>query len=171
MAIYKDLATLIGHLEPFNHFANSIIYDADESFPSSVKDVIDSLIADIGTAGYPSIAGVPCGVGVFEGMPVYVDNLGDLQPANSSSISTSHVIGVVFEEIDSFGNCNIKTVGPVGGYVGLTIGQKYYLSTTVPGGLQSTPPTGSGEVVKLIGTAINSTTLFVNTTQPLVVRS
>jgi hypothetical protein len=44
---------------------------------------------------------------------------------------------------------------------GLTPGAKYFLSTTA-GGITATAPSGSGNVVQSIGTAINATTLSFN---------
>jgi hypothetical protein len=44
---------------------------------------------------------------------------------------------------------------------GLTPGAKYFLATTA-GGITATAPSGSGNVVQSIGTAINATTLSFN---------
>lgn len=44
---------------------------------------------------------------------------------------------------------------------GLTPGAKYFLSTTA-GGITATAPSGSGNVVQAVGTAINATTLSFN---------
>jgi hypothetical protein len=50
---------------------------------------------------------------------------------------------------------------------GLTPGAKYFLSTTA-GGVTATAPSGSGNVVQQVGTAINATTLSFNPGDVLV---
>jgi hypothetical protein len=50
---------------------------------------------------------------------------------------------------------------------GLTPGAKYFLSTTA-GGITTTAPSGSGNVVQGVGTAINETTLSFNPGNVLV---
>lgn len=47
--------------------------------------------------------------------------------------------------------------GVITGMVGLTIGARYYLDGATPGGIVSTPPSTSNNVVQYIGRAISAT--------------
>lgn len=173
MAATNDLATLVGHIEPFKHLASSIIYDTESSGDTiSVKEVIDTLLLGLGADGFPSTATIECDLGLVIGQVVYIDSFGVLQAALADDISTGRVIGVLWDQDDSFGTpCGIKAIGPVAAYTGLSVGTDYFLSDTVPGGLTSTPPTGTGHVVQKIGTAIDSDTLFVNVNTAPTIRS
>lgn len=173
MAVTYDLATLVGHLEPFRHVASAIIYETESSGDTiSVQEIIDTLLLGLGADGFPSTATIECDLGLVVGQVVYIDSFGVLQAALADDISTGRVIGVMWDQDDSFGTpCGIKAVGPVAAYAGLTVGTEYFLSDSVAGGLTSTPPTGTGHVVQKIGTAIESDTLFVNVNTAPTIRS
>ncbi len=54
------------------------------------------------------------------------------------------------------------------GLTGLTVGAKYYLSTTVPGGVQTAVPTGAGAFQQAVGRAISASTIaFEADDQPI----
>lgn len=67
---------------------------------------------------------------------------------------------------------NINTVatvyleGTITGFSGLTPA-RYYLSTT-PGGIVSSPPTGSGNVVQFVGSAVSSTEISFEATDGII---
>lgn len=52
---------------------------------------------------------------------------------------------------------------------GLTVGSRYYLSDSTPGGITLTPVTGSGKLHKYVGTAITTTSLIYDRAQDAVV--
>ena len=54
------------------------------------------------------------------------------------------------------------------GFTGLTVGARYYLSETVAGGIQTTPPSG-GSVARVVGQALNTTTLLVQVDTTVIV--
>ena len=61
MAVNKDLATLVGHLAPFSHLAEAIVFDTDSTgATTSVKEAILDLQAGIGATGFPSVAQTDC---------------------------------------------------------------------------------------------------------------
>lgn len=167
MAVVTDLATLVGHLELFRHDAKAIFYDEDSSGDRSVFDVINNIIITMPDSEVLA-DGLTCDTGVTIGSVVYMD-ASLLKPGDATDISTARVIGVVVKEDSVF--CGIRQVGPVTAYTGLVPGNKYFLSTSVPGGLQATPPTGSGEVVHSIGIAVSSETLYINTNIQPTIRS
>ena len=172
MAVNKDLATLVGHLAPFSHLAEAIVFDTDSTgATTSVKEAILDLQAGIGATGFPAVAQTDCDLSLVIGQFVYVDALGILRPALADDIATGKVIGVVSGTDSSFGTpCDIKATGSVTAYVGLTPGERYFLSETAPGGIQTTVPTTSGHVIKFVGTALSTDTLFIDTSQPLTIR-
>ena len=160
-----DIATLEGHIEPFKHLAESIVYDTDSvGTTTSVKEAIMALEADgvIETA-------VPCAAGVFVGSFVYIDGTGTLQLGLADDISTARLVGVVVADAGS--TCSVKQVGPVDGFVGLTPGVKYFLSATSAGDPSATVPTTTGHVVHSVGIALSTTTLYVNTNVQPTIRS
>lgn len=169
MAIFKDLATLEGHLEPFNHDASGIVYDFDDSTGNgiSVRDIIEQLLL---TSGGNSFL-VPCSGTLVYGDVVYLNGSGQMEAARADDISTARAIGVA-GEVDSAGfSCNVISFGPVSAYTGLSPGAKYFLSPTVAAGITSTIPTTPGHVVQFIGFAIDSNTLFVDTSKSPTIRS
>lgn len=58
-------------------------------------------------------------------------------------------------------SCVVRFMGELSGFAGLTPGATYYLSTT-PGGIVSSPPTGSGVLRQVVGDAISATVLVVD---------
>jgi len=168
MPVNKDLATLVGHLEPFSHLAEAIIFDTDSTgAPVSVKEVILSMID-----GGVVVPGIPSNPSIVPGSVVYLDSFGVLQPALADDIATARVVGIVVEDTDSAGSSSgIKQVGPLSAYVGLVPGTRYFLSDTVPGGITDTPPDGTGHVVHSVGIAVDPTTLYINTNIQPTIRS
>mgnify|MGYP001406828442 CR=1 FL=1 len=50
--------------------------------------------------------------------------------------------------------------GMITGLTSLTPGAKYYLSATTPGGITTTKPSGSGDIIQQVGVAVSSTELY-----------
>lgn len=51
---------------------------------------------------------------------------------------------------------------------GLTPGAVYYLSAATPGGITTSPPSGSGNIVQRLGRASSATSLFFQPSDPIV---
>jgi len=68
--------------------------------------------------------------------------------------------GFVLAAVSSGANATVYRSGQDTAVTGLTIGDAW-LSATVPGGVQSTPPTGSGQTVQKVGFAVTATLLDV----------
>lgn len=66
--------------------------------------------------------------------------------------------GYVLSAVTSSNAAEVRMNGVISGLSSLTTGTIYYLSTTA-GGITSTPPTGSGNVLQEIGAAISATAL------------
>lgn len=50
--------------------------------------------------------------------------------------------------------------GVISGLTGLTPGARYFLSATTPGGISTSKPTGTGDIVQQIGRALSTTELY-----------
>jgi hypothetical protein len=89
---------------------------------------------------------------------VYVKS--DGQVANASAASGGNpTIGFVLAGAAAAAQATVYFEGRVTGLTGLTVGARYYLSDTTPGGLTTTPVTGAGKLHQYLGRAISTTTL------------
>jgi len=111
------------------------------------------------------------------GMAVYVSGANSITAAQANAASTSKVIGLAQEEMADSATGNIITEGLLslttgqwdaltGGSGGLTAGTTYYLDDATAGYITGTKPTGSGNYVTKIGTALSETTLIVDPELP-----
>lgn len=67
--------------------------------------------------------------------------------------------GFVISAVSSGNPALVYNEGVISGFVGLTIGARYYLDTTA-GGITATPPSGDGNVVQYVGRAISTTEII-----------
>jgi len=105
------------------------------------------------------------GVGVTLGDPVYFSGNGIVSEADAGTTSANRVIGLAKTTVGASGAVDIISDGPfVGALTGVdggpaAAGDLVYLLDG--GGLTLTRPTGNGKRNTLVGTAINTTDLFV----------
>ncbi len=94
---------------------------------------------------------------------VYYVSGGNLGKADADAIATMPVIGLAMNSTSGGPpSVNILTYGVVRyDSWGWTRGNKIYASGTA-GGLTETPPVGSGDVVQVVGYAIDTNAVFVN---------
>lgn len=89
---------------------------------------------------------------------VYIKS--DGQVANASATSGGNpTIGFVISNYSFGAQAIVYFEGRITGLSGLTIGARYYLSDTVPGGITATPVTGTGKLHQYIGRAVSATTI------------
>ena len=101
------------------------------------------------------------GENLSSGDVCYLKNDGKMWKADADSASTaSTLIGIATENISADATGTFLLRGKLT-TSGLTAGSTYYLSTTA-GGLTTTPPSGSGDVIRIIGYALSSTVLYVS---------
>jgi len=96
---------------------------------------------------------------------VSVDSSGVLQLANATN-SSKPAIGFI-KKVDSEKG-EVLLFGILEGFSGLTIGATYYLGTT-NGQITNTKPNGSGNIVQVVGRALNPTRLLVSICQDFTV--
>ncbi|MGB9772375.1 MAG: hypothetical protein ACPLX7_10445 [Candidatus Kapaibacteriota bacterium] len=75
--------------------------------------------------------------------------------ADATSI-TKRAVGFVLEAVSAGQNATVYKEGSNTALSGLSAGERYFLSTTA-GGVSLTPPSGAGQIVQEIGTAVTST--------------
>ena len=99
---------------------------------------------------------------------VYLDNVTGLWTKARANALTTLAVGIIDSVAGSPGNQDFSVVfaGAVSGYTDLEVGNWYWLSKNTTGGVTSTLPTGSGELIDPVGIAVNSTTLFVVPARP-----
>lgn len=84
----------------------------------------------------------------------------DGQVANASAASGGNpTIGFVLANVATAASALVYFEGRVTGLSGLTVGTRYYLSDTTPGGLTATPVSGTGKLHQYLGRAVSATTL------------
>ena len=87
------------------------------------------------------------------------------QAAVATSAATAAVgFCSTFAGVNSGSSGIVKTNGVIQGLSGLVQGTIYYLSPTIPGGFTATKPTTAGQIVQVIGVALDSSNLFFNPT-------
>lgn len=107
------------------------------------------------------IPNVDCEASVYVGAAVVTNSSGVARNALADSLANSNVIGIV-ESKESAVKCTIRVVSLTGSiFLGLDVTKEYYLSDTVPGGLQILPPTDSGTVRLKLGQPFDETRFII----------
>lgn len=113
---------------------------------------------------------------ITEGQAIRVrPNTGKASPAQADASSTSDVFGFATNSVGADATVEITrdrvtlpNWSALAGTTLLTPGVTYFLSTSTPGGIQTTPPTTAGQVVCVVGEAISTTTLAVQIGIPIL---
>ncbi len=103
--------------------------------------------------------------GVTQYDAVYISGADAVDPTDADAIATSEFIGFALTT-ETVGNpVNVQIAGVVGSaLVGATAGQRYFLDTATPGNIVTSAPSGSGDVVYVVGYAKNATDLHIQPT-------
>jgi hypothetical protein len=88
------------------------------------------------------------------------------RPADASVVG-KEANGFVLASVSMGGTATVLLSGQVTGLTGLTPGAQF-LSAATPGASTATAPTGSGNVVQLVGTALTSSILLFEYSEPVV---
>lgn len=128
-------------------------------------------IPSLDTSGKLDLSFMPSGVGgdtrtvtagetLAAGDLIYLDSAPEAFKADANA-DTKAAIGFVLSGITAaatgtayFGS------GMITGLSGLTAGAKYYLSASTPGGITTTKPSGSGDIIQQVGVAVSATELY-----------
>jgi len=102
---------------------------------------------------------------------VYVSGDNQVSKAIASGAGTDRLIGFALATVSAAASVEIREAGIIAGALsGATANTRYYLSASVAGELQSSPPTGSGNRIVQAGYAKNATDLNIQI-QSLGIRS
>jgi hypothetical protein len=111
---------------------------------------------------------VTAGETLAAGDLIYIDSAGEAFKADANS-EAKEAVGFVLAGITAaatgtayFGS------GLVSGLTGLTPGARYFLSATTPGGISTSTPSGSGDIVQQVGKAVSSTELYFEPQQSIL---
>ena len=116
----------------------------------SIKAYVDTK----GQANYLSLLELTADAsGIAARDVVAIDSSGNATKADADAIATCQVIGFALNTAGSGQTVYVAQVGVIGGFSGLSAGSKYYASTTA-GGVTTTAPSGSGDVVFQVGFAV-----------------
>lgn len=109
-----------------------------------------------------------CDAGVTVGDAVGYSAADHFSQANAASGSVQTAVGICVQKPTST-SCRVRIAGKVEGLSGLTAGAIHYLSAASPGALVTTPPSSSGDIVQAIGFAANTTDIWVDAGEAIVV--
>lgn len=125
------------------------------SGPTPPSPGIDSGLVEVGCFGVPV------------GTVVYIDDLGDAEPADASDPEKMPAVGIVEEIIDST-HAKVRVAGAITGLSGLTPGKIYFVGTS--GDLSLMPPIIEGHLVQPVGFSLTDSTLCVAPATTITVR-
>lgn len=113
------------------------------------------------------------GENLDDGDYVYIYfNAGELRTkkavASNWKLGTSNIAdGFVLEAVIAGESIDVYLIGINDKLSDLTVGEPYYLSETVPGGVTLTPPESSGSIIQRVGVAVSDSELMYNPGEPL----
>lgn len=107
------------------------------------------------------IPDVPCDSSVYVGACVRMTGAGLAVNAVADSLENSMVIGIVDSKTTAT-ECIIRVANvTLDVFTGLDVSKEYYLSDTVAGGIQTTPPTATGHILLRIGQPFSETAMLL----------
>ena len=101
---------------------------------------------------------LPAGEALTAGDYVIIDASGEVVRASAASGGNA-AVGYVKDSVTTGASVTVYFEGTNDALSGLTPGASYFLSDTTPGGITTTIPTDTGEIVQKIGLAISATSL------------
>jgi hypothetical protein len=101
------------------------------------------------------------------GTLVYIDELGDAEPADSSDPAKMPCVGVIAEIVDAT-HAKVRIAGAFTGFSGLTPGKVYFVGSD--GEPTLTPPIIEGHIVQAVGFSLTDSTMCVAPATTITVR-
>ena len=100
---------------------------------------------------------------------VYVFSDGQVRQANNSSIGTAKVMGFIISKTGDT-NCKVRVAGTIDEFVGLNVGDQYFLSST-SGDITDSPPTTTDSVIVRLGQAIKADLFLIEINNDYIIRN
>lgn len=138
---------------------NGAIYVWDGSAWVSQKDNAASYVASSYTAE----------VAIAANDVVYISSAGKVSPADAGSESNARIIGLARASAAASASVEVQMVGKLAGFSGLSVGSRYYVSSTA-GQITNVIPPGNSQMVVQVGIAASATELELQII-PLVIRN
>lgn len=175
-------------VQDFSDFFNEIIVSSI-TFTEDVlspKDVNKSLQSTLSLINNHTIAGgrqftIGPQAAVFDsdtkqGQVLYVSSSGHVDLAQANDVATSKAVGISNENVStSFagtyfteGQIFLSDWSEVAGSSLLVPGSRYYLDPTSPGNITVSPPIAAGQLVVIVGTALDANTLDIEIANPIL---
>jgi hypothetical protein len=101
------------------------------------------------------------------GTVVYISSGTTVKAAQAVSYTTVRAQAVAVATVIAGAQGLYQYEGVVGGLAGLTPGSTYFLSSGTAGSITTTPPSGTGEWVMVVGQAFSATELSIELGQPI----
>lgn len=153
--INRDSATgLLAEVQPISVSAGA--GDASKLFQLDANGLIDPSFMPSGIVA-DSVTANANGAITAKDL-CYMEAAGTIARA-TAAVSGFATIGFAQTTVSTGNPVVMQLEGKITGLTGLTVGARYYLSSTTPGGLVATPVTGTGKLHQFVGTAVSTTVL------------
>lgn len=116
----------------------------------------------------PETATIQASENLSAGDVVNIHDSGGARVRRADATNGRKAHGFVLAGVTSGQNATVYFESAITGLSGLTIGADYFLSVSTPGGRQSTPPTGSGQIAQYLGTAYSASVLVFEPGRPIL---
>ena len=84
------------------------------------------------------------------------------------SVAGKEAVGYVLDAVSNGQTATVYFEGSNSSLTTLTVGSRYYLSSTIPGGVTATPPSTAGNVVQYLGMATTATSIAFEATDGVI---
>lgn len=101
-------------------------------------------------------------VNILARQPVYVSSDDTVALAQADSVATSKCIGFASADATAGSPVKVRQFGELDGFLGLLANDTMFLSDSVPGGIQNTPPTSAGATIVSLGKCLSSTKILID---------
>jgi len=119
----------------------------------------DSLELDPATATFEGLkVQLFAGEALSKGQPCYMSAL-KMYRGDADAVATAFCFAIATDNMEADAVGLFLLVGIIGGYTGLTVGAPVYLSTAI-GALSQALPSGSNDVVQILGVAVSATHIY-----------
>lgn len=117
-----------------------------------------------------STVAVTCSENLTAGQFVNIwNNAGNLRVRRANGASAGQEVdGFVLSSFTSGQTATVYVAGINNAVSGLTVGDIVYMSATVAGGVQNTPPSANGQVAQKLGKVLSATSILFNPAEPIV---
>jgi len=165
----KFLNYVAGRIQQITALVTSTgVADANKVVATGADGRLDESLMPVGIGA--DIAILPASENLASGDHVNIwDDAGTAKARKADATSAGkEANGFVLDAATAGANATVYFEGRNTSLSGLTLGARYYLSASVPGGVTTTPPSATGNVVQYLGTAYSATELAFEATDGII---